>query len=75
MTHQIDLTITGMSCGSCVRHVEEALNALDGVEAHVDLDAGRAAVSSAAPLDVTRLIEAVTEAGYVATAPSQESAR
>jgi copper chaperone len=62
------LSVKGMSCGKCVRHVSEALHELQGVEAvEVRLAEATAVVRhdpGAAPL--ARLIEAVTDAGYEA---------
>ncbi len=36
------LQIKGMSCGHCSARVEKVLNAIDGVEAKVDLDSNSA---------------------------------
>ena len=33
-----ELTVGGMHCGNCVRHVQEALGEIAGVTAEVDLD-------------------------------------
>jgi copper chaperone CopZ len=57
--------VTGMTCGHCVRAVTDELSALPGVErVHVDLAAGTATVSSAAPLSPAQVRAAVDEAGY-----------
>lgn len=63
------LSITGMTCGSCVRHVTEALRGLDGVaEAQVDLRAGRATVAyDPAVVPAAEMVRAVEEAGYGAS--------
>jgi P-type Cu+ transporter len=68
MSNQVStvLSVTGMNCSKCVRHVSEALSELQGV-ANVDVDLAeqRAVVRhdpSTAPL--ASLIAAVTEAGY-----------
>lgn len=37
--YTVTLTVDGMTCGNCVRRVENALNRLDGVWAEVDLGA------------------------------------
>jgi copper ion binding protein len=63
---QIELDVRGMSCGSCVRHVTEALQGLPGVDAvDVELAAGKARVRHD-PRRVTaaQLIAAVEDAGY-----------
>ncbi|HKJ71358.1 MAG TPA: cation transporter [Gammaproteobacteria bacterium] len=61
----IDLKVTGMTCGHCVNAVKEALEEVAGVErADVSLDDGRARVSGEA--DPQALIKAVAEEGYEA---------
>lgn len=63
------LKIEGMTCGHCVRHVDEALRALDGVaEVEVRLAEGEALVRHDARAPVAGLVEAVREAGYEAAA-------
>ena len=58
-------TVSGMTCGHCVSSVTEELTALDGVvEVDVDLPAGAVTVTSAAPLQIDAVRDAVTEAGY-----------
>lgn len=58
-------TVAGMTCGNCVRHVTEALQALPGVaEVHVTLDTGRASVSAARSLPEAEVRAALDEAGY-----------
>lgn len=58
--------VEGMSCASCVRHVEGALRKLEGIGAvEVQLREGKVRVQhdpSKAPVD--RIIEAINEAGY-----------
>lgn len=60
------LDVTGMSCSSCVRHINEALGDLAGVaKVEVRIKDGKVLVRhdpGAAPAD--RLIEALQEAGY-----------
>lgn len=42
---QINLSVQGMTCGSCVKHVTKAIESLGGVESvHVDLQSGRVQV-------------------------------
>ena len=72
MDTQTQITVHGMTCHSCVRHVRGALLGLDGVEAvEVTLADGLARVRhdpDAAP--VPALIAAITEIGYsAASAP------
>ncbi|AKT40332.1 heavy metal translocating P-type ATPase [Chondromyces crocatus] len=61
-----DLPIRGMTCASCVRHVERALRRVDGVqEANVNLVTQRATVLfDPGATSVRALAEAVEEAGY-----------
>ncbi|WP_373045376.1 heavy-metal-associated domain-containing protein [Vulgatibacter sp.] len=60
------LDVMGMSCPSCVRHIDEALRGVDGVETvEVRLADGTVAVrheTGAAP--VQTLIAALRDAGY-----------
>ncbi|MDL2323602.1 heavy metal translocating P-type ATPase [Ruminococcaceae bacterium OttesenSCG-928-A16] len=58
------ITIEGMTCGHCSGRVEQALNALEGVEAKVDLDAKTAEVTLQADVADDVLRKAVEEAGY-----------
>jgi len=65
----VTLSVKGMSCGGCVRHVETALKKVAGVGAvTVDLTGGRATVEYD-PAKTTReaLTKAVTAAGYPAS--------
>ncbi len=57
--------IEGMSCGHCVRHVEESLKELAGVESvSVNLEAKNAVVELSTNIDDVILQAAVEEAGY-----------
>lgn len=56
------LKIEGMSCAHCSARVEQALNALDGVTASVELKKKRAIVVGDASDDV--LVKVVEDAGY-----------
>jgi Cu+-exporting ATPase len=58
------LTIGGMHCGNCVRHVQEALGEIAGVAAEVDLDTATAVVRHPADVTVQQLLDAIDEAGY-----------
>lgn len=63
----INLSVTGMTCASCVGRVERALAAVDGVEqATVNLATERAQVQVAAGVNPDDLIAAVAQAGYEA---------
>ena len=58
------LKIDGMSCGNCANRVENALNALDGVWASVDLGSQEALVRMKQPTDPELLKNAVRKQGY-----------
>lgn len=66
MNRSIELPVGGMSCGSCVRHVDAALRAVTGVVSQtVDLTGRRVQITfdpSATTVDTLR--EAVRDAGY-----------
>ena len=66
---EMELSIGGMSCNNCARHVTEAIQGVSGVRsATVILDAGRASVrwNPGAGQNVSAVIEAVQKAGYTA---------
>jgi len=63
-----DLSITGMSCASCVGRVEKALRSVPGVAAaSVNLAMGRAQVRLAPGSQMDALLRAVEKAGYEAS--------
>lgn len=61
----IQFDIEGMTCASCVRHVEKALRKVDGVDnVVVNLATEKADVASRNRLPVGDLVKAVENAGY-----------
>src|ERR1035437_279879 len=61
----LQLTISGMTCASCVRRVERALSSVDGVSsASVNLTTESAEVSVTAPVEPATLVAAGGRAGY-----------
>lgn len=58
------IEIKGMTCGHCQARVEKALNAINGVEAKVDLKKNRAVVTLSKDIAEQILSDTVTEAGY-----------
>ncbi len=62
----VEIGVGGMTCASCVAHVEKALAAVPGVlEAHVNLATERASVKAlAGPELMGRLRRAIAVAGY-----------
>lgn len=64
---ELELSIGGMNCASCVAHVEKALAAIDGVSsANVNLATERAHVVLIHPVAPEDLIFSVEQAGYKA---------
>ena len=59
------LVIEGMSCSHCSARVENALNAIEGVKASVELKKKRALVETEVADDI--LVKAVEDAGYKVT--------
>lgn len=60
-THQI--TVSGMSCGHCVKAVTQAVQALDpGARVQVDLPSGQVTVETV--LERAQVLAAITEEGY-----------
>ena len=58
------MSINGMMCAHCQAHVEKALNAIDGVEAKVNLETKTATLTLSKDVSDDVLRGAVTEAGY-----------
>ncbi len=60
------LNVTGMTCTSCVRHVDHALRELDGVSrVEVKLHEGKVLVQhDAAKVSIEAMIDALREEGY-----------
>ncbi|WP_024286407.1 heavy-metal-associated domain-containing protein [Cellulomonas sp. KRMCY2] len=67
-TQTVAVDVTGMTCGHCVRSVQEELRALPGVtDVHVDLVSGATStvtITSTEPLDDDAVRAAIDEAGY-----------
>lgn len=58
------LSIKGMSCGHCSARVEKALNAIEGVEAKVNLESNSATVNLTKEISDETLKAAVDQVGY-----------
>jgi copper chaperone CopZ len=68
----VELQVQGMSCGSCVKNVTEALRPVEGVtDVTVDLQAGRVKVSGDSDNHV--LLAVLQDAGYPAQLATAES--
>lgn len=59
----IELTLSGLSCGHCIKSVKNALDKIDGVE-NADVELTHAKVTGS--VDAQTLISAIEEAGYEA---------
>jgi len=66
-TRQVDLSVVGMTCSSCVSTIERSLNKIPGVRAAVNLAMESAHVIAPLNISENELISAVTSAGYQAT--------
>ena len=64
-THQYDLRIDGMHCGSCVRRVSQALAATDGVQVE-EVRIGAARFTSANTTTAESAIAALAKIGFTA---------
>lgn len=62
------LKVEGMSCPSCIRHIDAALRDVEGVEGvEVQLKQGKVRVVHEREAPVKTFIEALREAGYEST--------
>ncbi|HEX6888549.1 MAG TPA: cation transporter [Candidatus Nanopelagicales bacterium] len=58
-------TVTGMTCGHCVKAVTEEVSAIEGVQGvEVDLETGLVTVTAEPPPTREQVAAAVDEAGY-----------
>jgi copper chaperone len=58
-------SVTGMTCGGCVRNVKAAISSVEGVkDVQIDFKNRQAVVTSDGPLDDAAVKAAVDEAGY-----------
>ncbi|MBG0795538.1 heavy metal translocating P-type ATPase [Methylocystis sp. H62] len=70
---RLDFTVRGMTCASCVSHVEKALAHTPGVNAaSVNLATERAEVSLAPGASLAQLVKSVSDAGYEAVVETIE---
>ena len=71
-TNETILSVDGMTCSSCIRHVEGALRRLEGVgEIEVKLKDGKVRVQhDLEQATVDELIQALGDAGYESRAAS-----
>lgn len=64
--NEIQLSVTGMTCGGCVSSVQRVLTALPGVQsAEVSLSPGQAHVTyDPTIIDRAALVQAIIDAGF-----------
>ena len=68
--HNLDLSLSGMTCASCAARIEKSLNRLEGVSATVNFATEKAAVEYDPELVATdQLVAAVEALGYSAAVP------
>ena len=64
---QLDLSVSGMTCGACAAKIEKGLNDLKGVRATVNFATESARIDfDPAQVDVNRVVARVSELGYAA---------
>lgn len=72
-TQTISVGVQGMTCGHCVRSVDEELRTIPGVtDVHVDLVSGatsQVTITSEQPISDDAIKGAVEEAGYAVAPP------
>ncbi|MGW5582617.1 heavy metal translocating P-type ATPase [Streptomyces sp. NPDC003857] len=68
-THEVELSIGGMTCASCAARVEKKLNRMDGVTATVNYATEKAKVAYTDGVEVSDLITTVVKTGYTAEEP------
>ena len=72
----IQLNIQGMTCASCVAHVEKGIQKTDGIDmASVNLATEKATISyDPKTTNIEGIIKSVVNAGYSASVPNEEEA-
>ena len=65
---RVHLTIEGMTCGHCVRAVEDALRRTPGVEVDAVAIGSAELRVDLAQLSVERVVEVIADEGYTASA-------
>ena len=63
-TMKYELMIKGMMCQHCQKHMTDALNAMEGVKAEVNLDSGIATVECDREISMDAFAAVVKDAGY-----------
>ncbi len=64
-THTSEVFVTGMTCGACVRRVQRALEATEGVRhVAIDLPSGRVAIDHEDTATRADFVGAIEKSGY-----------
>ena len=72
----VNLTVSGMTCGACVKHVEKAINSIAGVQkVEVDLASGAVKVEGNVSQHIKEIIAALEEDGYLAQVSTEVSSK
>lgn len=64
---EMTLSIEGMMCMHCQKHATDALNAIEGVTAEVNLEEKKAYVKADRDIDDETFKKAIADAGYEVT--------
>jgi len=67
------LSVDGMHCSNCTRHVENALNSIDGIWAAASLEKKSVTVLSKMELEPADLESEVQDAGYTVLAVTKDT--
>ena len=67
------INVEGMTCGGCVKSVDNAVSQLQGVQSvDVDLEGNKASVTyDASTVTVEAIVEAIEDAGFDASVAAQ----
>lgn len=66
MVNQVTLQVQGMTCGGCVKSVENSLSALSGVEkVKVQLETGNVDIEfNDSQIDIKQITDTIEDKGY-----------
>ena len=71
--YKYTLTVDGMHCSNCTRHVENALNSIDGLWATASLEKKSVTVLSKMELEASDLESEIREAGYTVLSVTKDT--
>lgn len=65
MANQVTLQVQGMSCGNCVKSIENSVGSINGVEkVNVQLNNGTVDVEFNNEVDVKKITDTIEDQGY-----------